>query len=77
MCKGVIIMDALLNTVACHVCLTEVPQSEAQSVEATDYIAHFCGLECYQQWRNAEVDDSASVGPSAAAVQATLQVRAA
>lgn len=51
-------MDTLSNTVACRVCLTEVPRSEAHSVEATDYIAHFCGLDCYQQWRSSNADGS-------------------
>lgn len=36
--------------VACTVCLEEIPISEAKSEEATGYVAHFCGLECYQQW---------------------------
>ncbi|MFO1385480.1 MAG: DUF3330 domain-containing protein [Chitinivorax sp.] len=51
-------MDTLSNTVACRVCLTEVPRSEVQSAEATDYIAHFCGLDCYQQWRASNTDGS-------------------
>jgi hypothetical protein len=37
--------------VACEVCLKEVPKSEAVIPEAADYVAYFCGLECYQQWR--------------------------
>jgi len=36
--------------VKCEVCLTEIPASEAKSAEAYDYIAHFCGLDCYQKW---------------------------
>jgi hypothetical protein len=51
-------MDTLSNTVACRICLTEVPRSEARSAEATDYIAHFCGLDCYQQWRSSTADGS-------------------
>lgn len=43
-------MDTLSNTVDCRVCLAEVPISEARSAEATDYVAYFCGLDCYQQW---------------------------
>jgi hypothetical protein len=38
--------------VACAVCLKEVPQSEAVVPEAEDYVAYFCGLECYQMWRS-------------------------
>ena len=40
--------------VACDVCLKEVPKSEAMSPEATEYVMHFCGLECYEQWKNTE-----------------------
>lgn len=36
--------------VECEVCLKEIPKSEAKSEEATDYIAHFCGLDCYSKW---------------------------
>jgi len=37
--------------VVCEVCLKEIPASEADSCEATDYVIHFWGLECYDQWR--------------------------
>jgi hypothetical protein len=36
--------------IACTVCQHEIPVTEAISFEATDYVAHFCGLECYQRW---------------------------
>lgn len=39
------------ETVECKVCLKEVPISEAKSEEATDYVVHFCGLECYTKWK--------------------------
>ena len=32
--------------IKCEICLKEVPVDEAQSIEAKDYIVHFCGLEC-------------------------------
>lgn len=38
--------------VACDVCLKQVPKSEAIAPEAADYFAHFCGLECYEKWKN-------------------------
>lgn len=38
--------------VTCDVCLKEVPKSEAMSPEATEYVMHFCGLKCYEQWKN-------------------------
>ncbi len=37
--------------VACEVCLREVPPSEAQVSEAADYVAYFCGIECYELWK--------------------------
>jgi hypothetical protein len=36
---------------SCEVCEHEVPLSEAVVREASDYMAHFCGLECYERWR--------------------------
>lgn len=41
-----------LELVACEVCLKEVPKSEAAVSEATDYVAYFCGLDCYQKWKD-------------------------
>ena len=37
--------------VECQVCMKEVPISESKSEEATDYVLHFCGLECYSKWK--------------------------
>ncbi len=37
--------------VRCEVCLKDIPVSEAQSAEAQDYVAYFCGLDCYDQWK--------------------------
>jgi hypothetical protein len=36
--------------VACSVCRQQVPMSEAMNAEASDYVAHFCGLDCFQRW---------------------------
>lgn len=36
--------------VECRVCLQEVPRAGAISEEACDYVAYYCGLECYQLW---------------------------
>jgi hypothetical protein len=40
-----------LERVSCDVCLKQVPKSEAKSPEASDYVLYFCGLDCYEQWR--------------------------
>lgn len=37
--------------IACEMCMKEVPVTEALVPEATDYFAHFCGLECYEKWK--------------------------
>lgn len=39
------------DNVACEICLTEIPESVAMSSEADEYTHHFCGTECYKQWR--------------------------
>ena len=38
--------------VSCDVCLKQVPVSEAIAPESADYFAHFCGLDCYEKWKN-------------------------
>ena len=40
------------DRVACEVCLREVPRSESLVPEAADYVAYFCGLECFEKWKN-------------------------
>ena len=40
-----------IEKVSCDICRKEVPLSEAMIPEAEDYVAHFCGLECYTQWK--------------------------
>ena len=37
--------------VACEVCMKEIPQSEALTDEASDYVAYFCGLDCLDNWK--------------------------
>lgn len=42
--------------IACEVCLKEVPATDAESSETADYVAHFCGLECYEQWHKQKAE---------------------
>jgi hypothetical protein len=44
--------QSLSEQVPCEVCQKEVPLSEAKIFEAEDYVAHFCGLDCYSAWKN-------------------------
>jgi hypothetical protein len=37
--------------VTCEVCKSEIPLSEAKRFEAEDYVAYFCGLDCYSEWK--------------------------
>ena len=37
---------------SCELCLKSIPLSESEISEAEDYVAYFCGLECYDVWRN-------------------------
>jgi hypothetical protein len=41
-----------LETVACEICLKEIPKSEATIGEAGDYVLYFCGLDCYGKWQD-------------------------
>lgn len=38
--------------VSCEVCNKEIPLSEAKRFEAEDYVAYFCGLDCYSEWKH-------------------------
>lgn len=42
--------DTTIPLVSCAECLKRIPKDEAQSSEAADYVAYFCGLDCYQKW---------------------------
>lgn len=50
-----------VERVACEVCMKEVPKSAAVVPEATDYVMHFCGLDCFEKWkgRGGGLDDHA------------------
>lgn len=37
--------------VPCSVCQHEIPWSTAAWREGSDYVAYFCGLDCYDRWR--------------------------
>lgn len=44
--------------VACEICLKEIPVSEAKSEEATDYVLYFCGIDCYEKWKQQAEDEA-------------------
>jgi len=41
--------------VKCNICLAEIPESVAMSSEADEYTQYFCGIECYNRWRDENV----------------------
>lgn len=43
--------DTGAEKISCDVCHKEIPLSEAKRFEAQDYVAHFCGLDCYATWK--------------------------
>ena len=40
-----------VEMVSCAICRKEIPLNEAVIPEASDYMAYFCGLECYAKWK--------------------------
>lgn len=47
-----------VTTIACEVCLREIPHSVGRSCEGQDYVYYFCGDACYSQWTQAPTVDS-------------------
>lgn len=39
-----------LQKITCRVCLEEVPLNLVDTPEGSDYIGHFCGIECYAEF---------------------------
>lgn len=39
------------DDVKCDHCAKEVPASGAKSRTVDEYVLWFCGVECYEQWR--------------------------
>lgn len=37
--------------ISCELCLKEIPDSAGSTMESDDYIYHFCGTACYEQWQ--------------------------
>ena len=48
--------------VSCGYCKNSLPRTQAFQPEAEEYVMYFCGLECYEAWREAnrqeQVQDS-------------------
>ena len=55
-------LDYDQQLVSCEICLKSIPLSESKSAEAEDYVAYFCGLECYDLWKRQQ-DEAADKIP--------------
>ncbi|MDH3326693.1 MAG: DUF3330 domain-containing protein [Gammaproteobacteria bacterium] len=47
-----------IETIPCKICLQEIPSSVNQNAEADEYVSNYCGLECYQQWRDKQLEET-------------------
>ncbi len=45
--------------VACEICMKEIPHDVAKTFEGDEYVLHFCGLDCYRQWKQHEPGEGA------------------
>lgn len=43
--------DEACVILSCAVCLKEVPADAIELMDAQDYVLHFCGLDCLEEWR--------------------------
>lgn len=43
--------DGVCTVLACDICLEEVPYDSAGLADVQDYVHHFCGLDCLEQWQ--------------------------
>ena len=50
--------EVKVDTIACKTCLDEIPNSVNQNAEADEYVSNYCGLECYQVWRDKMVEST-------------------
>lgn len=39
------------DPVDCEICLKEIPDSVAVNSEALEYVQHYCGMDCYERWK--------------------------
>ncbi len=50
--------------IPCSVCRKEIPLSSALTPNGAEYIAHFCGIECYQEFLEAQKKSDAAKPPA-------------
>jgi hypothetical protein len=42
--------DIPSQKIACSVCLVEIPLNLVDIPEGADYVGHYCGIECYEEF---------------------------
>lgn len=47
-----------IEEVTCDACLKNIPISKAQSKEVANNVVHFCGLDCYDNWKHQKSSDN-------------------
>lgn len=43
--------DHECTVLTCDFCLKDLPAKDSIREEGEDYVAHFCGLECFEAWQ--------------------------
>jgi len=46
--------------ISCEICLKTIPKESAEHAETEDYVAYFCGLDCYDEWAKQNPQPEAS-----------------
>ena len=44
-------LDTACAPATCELCLAELPPDEIENSDAQDYVRHYCGPDCFEQWR--------------------------
>ena len=50
----------LTEVIPCEICLTEIPNSVIFNAEFDAYVSNYCGLDCYEQWREKQIANANS-----------------
>lgn len=59
--------DPSTSCTSCCECCQEIPLDAALTVEGSEYVLHFCGLECYQRFlARADGRSEEATGPATA-----------
>ncbi|KAB2313595.1 DUF3330 domain-containing protein [Betaproteobacteria bacterium SCN2] len=43
--------DHECTVLTCDFCLKDLPERDSVREEGEDYVAHFCGLACFEAWQ--------------------------